>query len=124
MKETLLKQIETYSIGIVAFIVLQGVTFSYYFGASEFFNCRVHTSELLAEVLTFLFVVVTVLSLIAIRYIGLRKAELCPEYDKIFKNITMGKIIIVFIFGIFPAFLIFYYSVIREVPKSCENLVV
>jgi hypothetical protein len=46
--ELLAKQIETYSNAIVAFFVLQGVTFLFYFGTNKFFNCLLKTSGFLA----------------------------------------------------------------------------
>ena len=123
MKETLLKQLETYSNSVVAFNVLQGLAYSFYFGTNEIFNCRVKTSNLLAEIVTILFVLITILSIIAIKYFGDRKAELIPEYGHVIVTITRGKMVAVCIFGLFPAFLTFFYGALAEISKSCEKLV-
>ena len=123
MKEILIKQIETYSNSIVAFIVLQGVTYSFYFGSNVMFNCHIKASYLLAEILTVLFILITILSILAIRYFGKKKSELAPEYKKVLITITKGKIVAVCIFGLFPACLTFFYGALVEVPKSCVKLI-
>lgn len=123
MKETFIKQLETYSNGIIAFSVLQGLAYSFYFGSNEMFNCHVKASHLLAEFLIILFVIITILAIIAIKYLGARKIELAPEYAKMIRTITIGKMVIVSIFGFFPAFLTFFYGASAEVPKSCQTLI-
>ena len=123
MKDILVKQIESYSIGIVTFIVLQGVAYSFYFGSSKMFNCIVKDSNLLAELLTILFITITTLSIIVLRYIGKKQEELFPEYSNIVTTITRGKIVIVGIFGLLPAFLTFFYGALGEVRKMCEGIV-
>ena len=42
--EILIKQIETYSNAIIAFVVLQGLAYSFAFGTSAHFNCLVKTA--------------------------------------------------------------------------------
>jgi amino acid transporter len=123
MKEILVKQIETYSNGIITFIVLQGVAYSFYFGSNEMFNCHVKDSTMLAELLTVLFIIVTIMSVIAINYLGKKNAELVPEHQKLLMTITKGKIVVILIFGLLPAFLTFFYGTLVEVPKVCEKLV-
>ena len=122
MKEILIKQIETYSNGIIAFIVLQGLVYSFYFGSNEIFNCQVRTSTLLAEILIGLFVVVTTLSIVALKYIGNIVAELIQEYEKIVNTIMRGKIVLVSIFGLLPAFLTYFYGIPDAIPTSCQNI--
>lgn len=123
MKTILVNQIETYSNGIVTFIVLQGLAYSFYFGSNKMFNCLIKDSNLLAEALTILFTVITILSVIAIKYFGNKMAELFPEYRKVLITITRGKIVAVSIFGLFPAFITFFYGTLSEVPKMCEKLI-
>ena len=123
MKTILVNQIETYSNAIVTFNVLQGLAYSFYFGSNKMFNCLVKNSNLLAEVLTILFIVITILSVIAIKYFGNKKAELFSEYSNILITITRGKMVAVSLFGLFPAFLTFFYGALVEVPKMCEKLI-
>lgn len=78
---------------------------------------------MLAEILFILFVVITVLSIMAIKHLGNKIVGLVPEYEKIFIGITRGKIVVVSLFGLFPAFLTLHYGALASVPKLCEKLI-
>lgn len=121
MKELLFKNIETYSNSVVGFIVLQGLAYSFYLGSNESFNCRIKGSEWLAELLTIQFFVITILAAVAIRYLGKKLVEIAPDSRDTLKAISEGKIVAVCIFGLFPAFLTFFYGVLTEAPKACEK---
>ena len=122
MKEIITKQIEIYSNSIIAFNVLQGLAYLYYFGSNSIFNCHVKGNDLLAEIITLIFIFVTVLSIIAIRYLGQKFSELASEYEDVISVFTKGKMVVVAIFGFFPAFVTFKYGVLVEVPKLCVKL--
>tara|TARA_R110000868_G_scaffold100344_1_gene275960 strand:- start:181 stop:558 length:378 start_codon:yes stop_codon:yes gene_type:complete len=124
MKEILFKQLDQYSLGIIAFIVIQGLTFSYYFGSNDVFNCRIHKSKFLSEILTFMFIFISILSMFGIKYIENKKMYLFPEYKIVGKNIIIGKSIIILIFGFFPPFLTFYYGYLGKTPDRCDLIFV
>ena len=91
--ELLIKQIETYSNAIVAFAVLQGLAFSYAFGTDAFFNCLVKTASNLAEGLTLLFVLVTLLSVFATVSIGRTLQQISGKFRGIVNKIYIGKLV-------------------------------
>ncbi len=122
MQKTIFEQLETYSRSVVAFTVLQGLAYSFYFGTSETFNCFIKMSSFLPECLTVLFLVVLPISIIAISYSGKRMEELAPEYSTMLQKITLGKIAIVIFFGLFPAALTFFYGVMARAPDNCKRL--
>ena len=79
--EQLIGQLETYSNAIVGFAVLQGLAFAYYFGTNAVFNCLVKNAPGLAAILTAVFVLVTVLSIVALRYLGAAQQELAGAWQ-------------------------------------------
>lgn len=122
MKTTFLEQIETYSKSIIAFTVLQGLAYSYYFGSNKIFNCRIKSADYLAETLTAVFVLVAILSILAVINLGKEKSKLIPEYADEVRSMTIGKVVVVVIFGFFPAVLTFFYGVLGMVPIYCQKL--
>ena len=78
--ETLVQQVETYSNAIVAFADPQGLAYSYAFGTNAFFNCLVKTSNYLAEGLTLLFVLVMLLSIVAVVALGRTVERIAGEF--------------------------------------------
>ena len=90
--DTLAKQIETYSNAIVAFAVLQGLAYAYAFGNNSFFNCLVKNAANLAEGLTLLFALVTVLAVAAIVALGRALKQIAGEYRGLVGKIYLGKL--------------------------------
>ena len=113
--EILIKQIETYSNAIVAFAVLQGLSYAYSFGTNPFFNCLVKTTTHLAVGLTWLFGIVTLLSIAAM--VGLARAlrRLAGEFRDTVTKIYAAKVVAVIIFNLLPLGLTFCYGV-RDYP--------
>jgi hypothetical protein len=109
--ELLTKQIETYSNAIVAFAVLQGLSYSYAFGTNAFFNCLIKTSSHLAEGLTLLFVLVTLLSIIATVLLGRALQQISGEFRGMVEKIYVGKLVAVIIFSLLPLALTVGYGV-------------
>ena len=117
--ETLVTQIETYSNAIVAFAVLQGLAYSYAFGTNVFFNCLVKTSTHLAEGLSLLFALVTLLSIVAIAALGRTLGRIAGEFRSTVHKIYAGKLIAVVIFSLVPLVLTIGYGV-RDYPNKAE----
>ena len=107
----LAKQIETYSNAIVAFHVIQGLAYLYYFGTNQTFNCLVKTSVFLAEGLTIIFILVMVLSVIAIRYLGRSLEYVSSEFSEIVRKIYLAKSIIILIFSLLQISITLGYAV-------------
>lgn len=120
MKENIFNKIGNYSSAIVAFVVIQGLTYSFYFGSNQVFNCIIHNGKFLAEALSILFVVVAILCSHAIRSLGSIESSLASEYEHIIKQLTKGKVTVVLIFGLFPALLTLFYGVLGETPAICQ----
>lgn len=117
--ELLIKQIETYSNAIVAFAVLQGLAYSYAFGTNAFFNCLVKTASHLAEGLTLLFALVTLLSIVAIASLGRVLKQISGEFRSVVEKIYMGKLIAVITFSLVPLILTIGYGV-KDYPNKME----
>jgi hypothetical protein len=111
MKEIIMSKIGNYANGLIAFVVLQGLAYSFYFGSNKVFNCTVHISAYLAEVLSEAFFVVTILAAFAVKKSGSLEIELAPEYEPVIKKLTRGKVVVVLLFGFFPFFLTLFYGV-------------
>jgi hypothetical protein len=108
--EQLLRQIETYSNAIVAFAVVQSLAFGYQFGTNELFNCLVRLGPHLQATLSVLFVIVTMLSLYALRFLGSVARGLAEGYGDIVRKMFFGKMIIVLVFNALPLFLVVKYA--------------
>jgi len=117
--ELLIKQIEAYSNAIVAFAVLQGLAYSYAFGTDEFFNCLVKTASHLAEGLTLLFVLITLLSIVATASLGRTLQQISGEFRSTIRKIYLGKLVVVIIFSLVPLILTIGYGV-RDYPSKME----
>ena len=117
--ETLVQQVETYSNAIVAFAVLQGLAYSYAFGTNAFFNCLVKTSNYLAEGLTLLFVLVMLLSIVAVVALGRTVERIAGEFRQTVRRLYLGKTIAVVIFSLVPVAITFGYGV-RDYPNKAE----
>src|SRR5262245_1623765 len=118
-QETLVKQIEGYSNAIVAFAVLQGLAYAYAFGTDANFNCHVKTARFLAEGLTFLFVLVTALSIAATVALGRTMQKHSGDYREIVRKVYLGKCIVIIIFNLVPLALTFAYGVL-DYPKKFD----
>ncbi len=119
MKEIVMNKLGTYSNGLIAFIVLQGIVFSYYFGSNEKFNCIIHTSNYLAESLSILLFLVAIMALYAVKKLGNMEVQLAPEYEDILAKLTAGKMVAVLVFGLLPCTLTLFYGVLGSAPPVC-----
>ena len=117
--ELLIKQIETYSNAIVAFAVLQGLAYSYGFGSNAFFNCLVKTASHLAEGLTVLFALVTLLSIVATMLLSRTLQQISGEFRGMVKRIYIGKLVAAIVFSLVPLVLTVGYGV-RGYPDKME----
>jgi hypothetical protein len=117
--ELLIKQIETYSNAIIAFMVLQGLAYSYAFGTNPFFNCLVKTAEHLAEGLALLFGLNMLLSIVATVSLGRALNRISGEFRSTVEKIYLGKLIVVIIFGLLPLVLTYGYGV-GDYPNKME----
>ncbi len=109
--DTLAKQIETYSNSIVAFAVLQGLAYSYYFGSNQLFNCVVRSAPYLAETIVAMFLLVTVLLLAATAWLGKALAAVADEHRPVVRRIYMGKAVAIALFMLLPTGLTWFYGV-------------
>ncbi|MYM63685.1 hypothetical protein [Pseudomaricurvus sp. HS19] len=123
MDTLIFNKVGNYINALVAFIVLQGLAYAFYFGSNTVFNCAVHVSKYLAETLSALFLLVALLGVYGVRALGRIEATLAPEYAGILRRLTRGKIVVVLLFGLFPALLTFCYGVLGAVPAFCSSLV-
>ncbi|MFO1428555.1 MAG: hypothetical protein U1F76_00210 [Candidatus Competibacteraceae bacterium] len=117
--ERIIKQIEMYSNAIVAFTVLQALTYSYSFGTSAMFNCLVKTAANLAVGLTVLFIVITFLSVVAVMFLGRTMHQLSGEFGPIIQTIYRAKLIVVIVFSLLPVAITVGYGV-RDYPSKFE----
>ena len=76
-----MSKIGSYANGLIAFVVPQGLAYSFYFRSNKVLNCTVHISAYLAEVLSRTFFVVTILAAFAAKKLGSLEIELVPEYE-------------------------------------------
>jgi len=114
-KSQLIKQIEFYSNSIVAFIVLQGLAYCYYFGTNELFNSFVKTGKGLSVGLVFMFSLTMLLSLIANIFIGKQIVALIgKEYMRLIRIIYFGKLFVILLFGILPIIVTLRYAVLTR----------
>jgi len=124
--DTLIKQLETYSNAIVAFVVLQGLAYAFAFGTNEFFNCTVKTAPHLVAILAGAFVFVGVLAVVAILWLGRTVGALAGEFREAVGKIYTGKVVVVLVFTILPLFLTLQYGVSdspgkRECSKAASK---
>jgi hypothetical protein len=117
--EELVKQIETYSNAIIGFAVLQSLAYSYTFGTNAYFNCLVKTASHLAVGLTMMFIVVMLLSVVAIVLLGRTLYRIAGQFGNIVKWIYLGKLIVVVIFGLMPLVITISYGII-DYPSKRE----
>jgi hypothetical protein len=110
----LAKQIETYSNAIVAFTVIQGLAYLYYFGTSPFVNCIIKASDYLAEGLVLVFSLVMILSVIAIRFLGRTLENISSEFSGIVHKIYLAKSVVVLIFGLLQISITILYGVLPD----------
>lgn len=110
----LAKQSETYSNAIVTFIVIQGLSYVYAFGTSPFFNCLVKTSNFLAEGMVALFILITILSLVAIRFLGRTLENISGEFRGIVHKIYLAKSLVVLIFAVMQISITIGYGVLSD----------
>ena len=113
----LAKQLETYSNAIVAFAVLQSLAYSYSFGTSELFNCLVKTAKYLAPGLTFAFVLVTCLMVIALLFLGRAMRSFAPEHSDLVRKVYRGKLVAVVVASLMPVAITFGYGVLDYPAK-------
>jgi hypothetical protein len=109
--EEFVRQVETYSNGIVVFTALQSLGYCYSFGTNPMFNCLVKTAKHLAAGLTGAFVITAVLAAAGVTYLGRVIQHLAGEFAPIVKRIYLGKLIAVLLFGSLPAILTLGYGV-------------
>ncbi|MCG8672751.1 MAG: hypothetical protein MI867_25345 [Pseudomonadales bacterium] len=121
--EILFKEAETYTNSIVAFSVFQGLAYAFYFGTNSVFNCHVKSANLLAESLVVMFIVVAFLCSYAIYRLGKVRSRLNSDHSDLVISFAKGKIVVVMIFGFFPAALTFFYAVNVVVPSACQALI-
>ena len=119
--ELLIRQIETYSNAIVAFVVLQGLAYAFAFGTDPFFNCLVKTTPHLAEGLALLFAAVMLLAVVATIALCRAVRRLSGEYGGMVVKLYIGKLVAVVLLGIVPLVLTVEYGV-RDYPgkTACQ----
>ncbi len=110
----LVTQIETYSNAIVAFAVLQALSYLYAFGTSELFNCLVKTLYSLAWSLSLSFVVVGVLLIVALNFLGKQLIVLSGKHAGIVKKIYVAKSVSVFLATLMQVTITVMYGVYRH----------
>jgi magnesium-transporting ATPase (P-type) len=122
--EQLIKQIETYSNAIVGFAVLQALAYAHSFGSSELFNCLVKSSSYLAEGLALLFLLVTILLIVAIQYCRKTIRKVAGEFGDMVDKIYLAKIVAVVFFTLIPLTLTVGYGVMADRTKvECNKYI-
>ena len=96
------KQIEFYSNGIVAFVVVESLAFMYAFGTSEFFNNLVKTASLLAEIIFVQGLAILVLAILATYMLGRTFANMVDEHSNLVAKLYIGKIVVILLFASMP----------------------
>ena len=110
----LVTHIETYSNAIVAFAVLQALSYLYAFGTSELFNCLVKTLYSLAWSLSISFVVVGTLMVVAIRFLSKQLQALSGKHAATVQKIYAAKSLAVILATSMQVTITVGYGVIRH----------
>ena len=110
--EKLLDQIELYSNAIVGFVVAQSLAFAYFFGKETAFRCIVIQEKALAVALTAHFVLVTLLAILAVRYLSRTIRQLSPENHAIVEKLYRAKYLVIALFTLIPLFVLVPYGIL------------
>jgi hypothetical protein len=114
----LIQQLELYSNAIIAFMVIQGLTYCYQIGTNEHFSKILKTHVLFSAGLTLLFLVVLILALYANYFLGKKLEELNDEYKQLVKTIYFGKAIVIGMFGFLPFIITLIFGVMNGLVAS------
>ena len=110
MNAEIQKQMEHYSNGIVTFIVVQSLTFSYAFGTSQFFNNLIKSVENLSRDVLFLLIAVLFLSVMLNGIIGWVLWRSATDHSRFIGLQFVGKTVVLLLFGSLPPALVHYYG--------------
>ena len=113
-KTVIIKQIEFYSNTIVAFVVLQGMGYCYYFGTNELFNRLVKQTSDLSLGLLFILSCSLVFGSVATIYLRKQAEKLIdkPHHDLI-RHLYLAKLLIVMLFGFMPVLITFRFAILK-----------
>jgi len=110
------KQLEFYSNAIVAFVVVQSLTFCYNFGTNEMLNRILRTYKALSAVILVSAALVVVLAVLATRFMSARLQTISPEYSDIVRTVYRAKIGLMSLFGALQVYVIGAYAVLGSTP--------
>ncbi len=111
------KQLEFYSNAIVAFIVIQSLTFCFNFGTSVNFNNILRTNQVLSISLAVAMLIVMLLSLYAIHFLGSRLQQLSVKHQETIKTIYRGKAVAVVVFSVIQICVTIVYAVFSPISN-------
>src|SRR6185312_11480214 len=100
--EELAKQLELYSNAIVAFVVVQGLTFCYDFAKEGRFNELVKTKHALSAGLCAMFAMTLIAATYANQYLGRQLASMDSAHHAIIRTVYGGKTVVIVCFGLLP----------------------
>lgn len=100
-EKDLLRQLEVYSNSIVAFHVVQGFSYSYHFGGTEFFNNLVKSNQLLSLILCGVFLF-TIVGGVFVNHLIYRKLSSYWEGEGLLSNVYWVKSFVIVFMGMMP----------------------
>lgn len=109
------KQLEFYSNAIVAFVVIQSLTFCYNFGENSGFKEILKTKDCFSWIIATATLLIMVLSLYANNYINLKLQNVADGHGDIIKKIYLGKAIVIIIFSLLQIYIIVRFGIFGEV---------
>jgi len=113
-KEDIVKELLNYSKAIIAFIVLQNLAFLYNLSLKGDFYKILRIRLELSIMLCILFVIILVGSIKANVYLSREVGLRVDERDKrLFKNLFLGKLIIIIIFQLLVIYVLIFYAIIQ-----------
>lgn len=112
-----LKFAEFYSNGIVAFLVIESMGFSYMYGSNKSFNENIKSSILLLLILIVMFLFVLIGGIVGINNLKNIAIDIFndKENKRFISRIYNGKLIIATLFGIFPILLLLFFGIINKI---------
>ncbi len=111
------KQLELYSNSIVAFVVIQSLTFCYYFGTNVNFNNILRTYKALSTGLAVAALLVTFLALYANHFLGSKLRQLSSNHQEVIRMIYRGKAVTIVIFSALQICITVVYAVFSNTPN-------
>lgn len=105
------KQLEFYSNAIVAFVVIQSLTFCYNFGDNTGFENILKTNDCFSWIITMATLLIMLLALYANNSISLKLQKVVDGHRDTIKKIYLGKAIVIIIFSLLQIYIIVFFGI-------------